>query len=165
MRDFLITPFAIVLSRLKVGNKSDSKMTPNRSKIISEVRNNPSITEAQLSVIRGISVTAVQKTSSILRSSDISKESGRTNQDIGKSRIDRVQIWWRKANVFFRLRRFERIHIAYRIYEKNISISSFPNKVVTFYLLHCQPHRSTKEVDFITLVVFGTCFLRQNYSC
>lgn len=92
MRDFLITPFAIVLSRLKVGNKSDSKMTPNRSKIISEVRNNPSITEAQLSVIRGISVTAVQKTSSILRSSDISKESDRTNQDIGKSRIDRVQI-------------------------------------------------------------------------
>lgn len=46
MWDFLITPFAIVLSRLKVDNKSDSRMTPNRSKIISEVRNNPSITEA-----------------------------------------------------------------------------------------------------------------------
>ena len=45
----------------KVGNKSDSRMTPNRSKIISEVRNNPNITAAQLSVIRGISVTAVQK--------------------------------------------------------------------------------------------------------
>lgn len=59
MWDFLITPFAIVLSRLKVDNKSDSRMTPNRSKIISEVRNNPSITEAQLFMILGISVTAV----------------------------------------------------------------------------------------------------------
>lgn len=45
----------------KVDNKSDSRMTPNRSKIISEVRNNPNITAAQLSVILGISVTAVQK--------------------------------------------------------------------------------------------------------
>lgn len=61
MWDFLITPFAIVLSRLKVDNKSDSRMTPNRSKIVSEVRNNPSITEAQLFMILGISVTAVQK--------------------------------------------------------------------------------------------------------
>lgn len=164
MRDFLITPFAIVLSRLKVGNKSDSKMTPNRSKIISEVRNNPNVTAAQLSVIRGISVTAVQKNIEYLKIIGCIKRIEQ-NQGIGKSRIDRMQILWRKANVFFRLRRFERIHIAYRIYEKNISISPFSNKVVTFYLLHCQPHRSTKEVDFITLVVFGTCFLRQNYSC
>lgn len=36
-------------------------MTPNRNKIISEVRNNPNITAAQLSAILGISVTAVQK--------------------------------------------------------------------------------------------------------
>lgn len=45
----------------KVDNKNDVRMTPNRNKIISEVRNNPNITAAQLSVIRGISVTAVQK--------------------------------------------------------------------------------------------------------
>lgn len=45
----------------KVGNKTDVKMTSNRNKIISEVRNNPNITAARLSVILGISVTAVQK--------------------------------------------------------------------------------------------------------
>lgn len=44
-------------------------------------------------------------------------------------------------------------------HEKDISTSSFSNKVVAFYLLHCQPNRSTKEVDFITLVAFVT-FLR-----
>lgn len=36
-------------------------MTSNRKKILSEVRNNPNITSAQLSVILGISITAVQK--------------------------------------------------------------------------------------------------------
>ena len=36
-------------------------MKPNRNKTISEVRNNPNITAAQLSAIVEISVTAVQK--------------------------------------------------------------------------------------------------------
>lgn len=42
-------------------------MTPNRKKILSEVRNNPNITEAQLSVILGISITAVQNNIEYLR--------------------------------------------------------------------------------------------------
>ncbi len=45
----------------KINNKIDARMTPNRSKIMSEVRNNPNITVAQLSMILGISITAVQK--------------------------------------------------------------------------------------------------------
>ena len=43
-------------------------MTSNRKKILSEVRNNPNITSAQLSVILGISITAVQKNIERLRS-------------------------------------------------------------------------------------------------
>ncbi len=43
-------------------------MTSNRKKILSEVRNNPNITSAQLSVILGISITAVQKNIECLRS-------------------------------------------------------------------------------------------------
>lgn len=42
-------------------------MTPNREKILSEVRNNPNITAAQLSVILGVSVTAVQNNIEYLR--------------------------------------------------------------------------------------------------
>ena len=48
------------------------------------------------------------------------------------------------------------IHIAYRICEKDKPASSLSNKVVAFHPLHCQSYRSTKEVDFITLAVFGT---------
>lgn len=51
-----------------VGNKIDVKMTPNRKKILSEVRNNPNITSDQLSVILGINVTAVQNNIEYLRS-------------------------------------------------------------------------------------------------
>ncbi len=40
-------------------------MTLNRKKILSEVRNNPNITLALLSVILGKSSAAVQKTSSL----------------------------------------------------------------------------------------------------
>lgn len=43
-------------------------MTPNRKKILSEVRNNPNITSAQLSEILGISITAVQNNIEYLRS-------------------------------------------------------------------------------------------------
>ena len=42
-------------------------MTPNRKKILSGVRNNPNITAAQLSVILGISITAVQNNIEYLR--------------------------------------------------------------------------------------------------
>ena len=42
-------------------------MTPNRKKILSGVRNNPNITSAQLSVILGVSVTAVQNNIEYLR--------------------------------------------------------------------------------------------------
>lgn len=42
--------------------------------------------------------------------------------------------------------------------KKNISTPSSSNKVDTFYLLHCQSHSSTKEVDFIALAVFVTFF-------
>ena len=45
----------------KVGNKNDVRMTPNRNKIMLEIRNNPNVTAAQLSMILKISVTAVQK--------------------------------------------------------------------------------------------------------
>ena len=36
-------------------------MTENRQKIISEIRNNPNITKEQLSMIIGISTTAIDK--------------------------------------------------------------------------------------------------------
>ncbi len=42
-------------------------MTPSRKKILSEVRNNPNITSAQLSVILGLSITAVQNNIEYLR--------------------------------------------------------------------------------------------------
>ena len=50
----------------KVGNKvigKDEKadLTENRKKIISEIRNNPNITKEQLSMIIGISTTAIDK--------------------------------------------------------------------------------------------------------
>ena len=50
----------------KVGNKvlgKDEKadLTKNRKKIISEIRNNPNITKEQLSMIIGISTTAIDK--------------------------------------------------------------------------------------------------------
>ena len=42
-------------------------MTPNRKKILSEVRNNPNIASVQFSVIYGISITAVQNNIEYLR--------------------------------------------------------------------------------------------------
>lgn len=45
----------------KVDNKTDTKMTSNRKKILSEVRNNPNITFIQLANILGISTTAIEK--------------------------------------------------------------------------------------------------------
>ena len=45
----------------KVGNKTDGKLTPNRTRMISEIRNNPNITSSQLASILGISTTAVEK--------------------------------------------------------------------------------------------------------
>ncbi|HAS55875.1 MAG TPA: transcriptional regulator [Firmicutes bacterium] len=45
----------------KVGNKTDVKLTPNRTRMISEIRNNPNITSSQLASILGISTTAVEK--------------------------------------------------------------------------------------------------------
>lgn len=45
----------------KVDNKTDAKMTPNRKKILSEIRNNPNITFIQLANILGISTTAIEK--------------------------------------------------------------------------------------------------------
>lgn len=113
-------------------------------------------------MILGISVTAVQKNIEYLKTIGCIESN--------KSGYWKVKDWlfgnsMEKCKYRRQVAIFEWIHIAYRIYEKDISTSSFSNKVVTFYLLHCQPHRSTKEVDFITLAVFGTCFLRQNYAC
>lgn len=45
----------------KIGNKTDVKLTPNRTRMISEIRNNPNITSSQLASILGISTTAVEK--------------------------------------------------------------------------------------------------------
>ena len=45
----------------KVGNKTDVKLTPNRTRMISEIRNNPNITSSQLASVLGISTTAVEK--------------------------------------------------------------------------------------------------------
>lgn len=78
---------------------------------------------------------------------------------IGKLKIDCFKNECRKesiigiAAIFWNV-----ICIGYLNYEKDISTSYFFNEVVAFYLLHCQPNRSTKEVDFITLVVFVAFF-------
>lgn len=44
-----------------VGNKTDVKLTPNRTRMISEIRNNQNITSSQLASVLGISTTAVEK--------------------------------------------------------------------------------------------------------
>ncbi|MGM9813471.1 MAG: RNA-binding domain-containing protein [Candidatus Enteromonas sp.] len=51
----------------KVGNKNDARLTPNRIRIISEIRNNPKITSSQLASILGISTTAIEKNISYLK--------------------------------------------------------------------------------------------------
>lgn len=78
---------------------------------------------------------------------------------IGKLKIDCFKNECRKesiigiAAIFWNV-----ICIGYLNHEKDISTSYFFNEVVAFYLLHCQLNRSTKEVDFITLVVFVAFF-------
>lgn len=51
----------------KVGNKNDARLTPNRIRMISEIRNNPNITSSQLASILGISTTAIEKNISYLK--------------------------------------------------------------------------------------------------
>ena len=52
----------------KVGNKVERvELTDNRKKIISEIRNNPNITKKQLSIIIGISITAIDKNLNYLK--------------------------------------------------------------------------------------------------
>ena len=52
----------------KVGNKVErAELTDNRKKIISEIRNNPNITKEQLSIIIGISTTAIDKNLNYLK--------------------------------------------------------------------------------------------------
>lgn len=51
----------------KVRNNSNIKITANRERIISEIRNNPNITSNQLSIILQISTTAVEKNLSYLK--------------------------------------------------------------------------------------------------
>ena len=52
---------------IKVENNEDNKLTNNRKKIIAEIRNNPNITSKQLTLILGISETAVEKNMKYLK--------------------------------------------------------------------------------------------------
>lgn len=51
----------------KVGNKNDARLTPNKKRMISEIRNNSNITSSQLASILGISTTAIEKNISYLK--------------------------------------------------------------------------------------------------
>jgi len=51
----------------KVGNKVGKKKKTNRDKIIEEIRNNPNVTNKQLSIIIDISETVIENNIRILR--------------------------------------------------------------------------------------------------
>lgn len=71
-----------------VGDKTDAKLTLNRMRMISEVRNNPNITSGQLANILGISMTAVEKNIGFLKDNGYIERIGPNKKGIGKSRID-----------------------------------------------------------------------------
>lgn len=54
-----------------IGNKVEKKKKSNRDKIIEEIRNNPNVTNKQLSIIIGISETAIENNIRILRENKI----------------------------------------------------------------------------------------------
>ena len=60
----------------KVGNKVGKKKKTNRDKIIEEIRNNPNVTNKQLSIIIGISETAIENNIRILRENKIIERIG-----------------------------------------------------------------------------------------
>ena len=60
----------------KVGNKVGKKKKSNRDKIIEEIRNNPNVTNKQLSIIIGISETAIENNIRILRENNIIERIG-----------------------------------------------------------------------------------------
>ena len=60
----------------KVGNKVGKKKKTNRDKIIEEIRNNPNVTNRQLSIIIGISETAIENNIRILRENKIIERIG-----------------------------------------------------------------------------------------
>ncbi len=60
----------------KVGNKIGKKKKSNRDKIIEEIRNNPNVTNKQLSIIIGISETAIENNIRILRENNIIERIG-----------------------------------------------------------------------------------------
>ena len=60
----------------KVGNKVGKKKKTNRDKIIEEIRNNPNLTNKQLSIIIGISETAIENNIRILREKKIIERIG-----------------------------------------------------------------------------------------
>ena len=60
----------------KVGNKIGKKKKTNRDKIIEEIRNNPNVTNKQLSIIIGISETAIKNNIRILRENRIIERIG-----------------------------------------------------------------------------------------
>ena len=60
----------------KVGNKVGKRKKSNRFRIIEEIRNNPSITSEQLSIIIGISETAIENNIRILKEKKIIERIG-----------------------------------------------------------------------------------------
>lgn len=59
-----------------IGNKVGKKKKTNRDKIIEEIRNNPNVTNKQLSIIIGISETAIENNIRILRENKIIERIG-----------------------------------------------------------------------------------------
>lgn len=60
----------------KVRNKIGSSKTSNRDKIIKEIRNNPNVTNKQLSIIIGITETAIENNIRKLRENKIIERIG-----------------------------------------------------------------------------------------
>ena len=60
----------------KVGNKVGKMKKTNRDKIIEEIRNNPNVTNKQLSIIIGISETAIENNIRISRENKIIERIG-----------------------------------------------------------------------------------------
>ncbi len=59
-----------------VGNNVEKKKKTNRDRILDEIRNNPNITNKQLSVIVGISETAIENNIKVLKENKIIERIG-----------------------------------------------------------------------------------------
>ena len=73
---FLLLKISINVIGNKVGNKVGKMKKTNRDKIIEEIRNNPNVTNKQLSIIIGISETAIENNIRILRENKIIERIG-----------------------------------------------------------------------------------------